>query len=132
MRVSNLLVASVLVAATTAATGCATVLKSKTSSVTLDGAPAGSEVIVDGKSVGQAPVSVTLSNKVSHDVVFRTADGDRSCRIEAGASTGWVVLGIAAGGVGWIVDWATGNWRSLDASKCTGGGASGGTAVSAR
>lgn len=118
MRVSKFVV--VVVVGALLVSGCATLFKSKTSQIQIDKAPAGTEVMVDGKSVGNAPVSVTLSNKIDHQVTFRGGDGkETSCRIAAGASTGWVVLGLLAGGVGWIVDWVTGNWRSLDASPCS-------------
>ena len=119
MKISKALTLLAVIAVLSNA-GCATLLKSKTTQVQIDKAPSGAEVTVDGKNVGTAPVSVALSNKTDHQVTFINADGkETSCRIAAGASTGWVVLGILAGGVGWIVDWATANWRNLDTSQCS-------------
>ena len=96
------------------ATGCATAFKSKSTSLSLQGAD---DVTVNGKPVDGD--SVSLSNKSDHTVAYRTAAGEeRTCLIDSKVSKGWVALDILAGGVGWIIDLATGNWRSLDTSQC--------------
>jgi hypothetical protein len=93
--------------------GCATLFKSKTAEVRVSTA-AGGDVFVDGESKGAAPMNVVLSNKTDHVIKV----GEKTCEVKAGASTGWVVLSVLAGGVGWIVDWVTGNWKSLDQTEC--------------
>jgi hypothetical protein len=104
-------------------TGCATILKSKSTQVTLDKVPAGTEVIVDGQSVGKAPMTVSMSNKQDHQVTFRATDGTESnCRVSSGVSIGWVALDIFGGLIGVVIDGVTGNWKSLDASQCSSAG----------
>jgi hypothetical protein len=94
--------------------GCATLFKSKSTDVAV---PAAGEVTVDGMPASGP--TVKLSNKSSHTIAFKTASGEtRMCTVQSSASSGWVVLGILAGGIGWIVDLATKNWNSLDASQC--------------
>ena len=105
------------VALATSAGGCATLFKTKSTPVVMNGSQ-GAEVIVDGQSKGRAPLTVELDNKVAHTVIIRDASGDKTCNISASASTGWVVLGILAGGVGWIIDWATGAWNDLSTTSC--------------
>lgn len=99
--------------------GCATLFKSKSTRVPLESSPAGAEVTVDGRTVGKTPTALELSHKQDHTIVIRGEDGrEQTCTLKSGADTTWVVLGILAGGVGWIVDWATSNWNSLDQTEC--------------
>ena len=99
--------------------GCATLFKSKTARVPLESSPAGAEVTVDGKTVGTTNTAIELSHKQDHTIVIRGEDGrEQTCTLKSGADTTWVILGILAGGVGWIVDWATANWNSLDQTEC--------------
>ncbi|MGH7857461.1 MAG: PEGA domain-containing protein [Candidatus Binatia bacterium] len=109
MRILSIVVALAMVS------GCATLFKSKTTDVQVSSSQPGATVMVDGQAQGTTPTSVTLSNKVDHVI---SVDG-QECRISSSASTGWVVLSVLAGGVGWIIDLVTGNWKSLDKSACS-------------
>jgi hypothetical protein len=113
MNPKKLVVPAVL-AATLLGSGCATMFKSKSTSMSLEGAE---DVTVNGKPVSGDRVS--LSNKSDHTIEYRTASGEEgSCRVTSKISKGWIALDILAGGVGWIIDLATENWKSLDTSDC--------------
>jgi len=102
-----------------AATGCATVFKSKTTPVTLGASFPGSEVLVDGVSAGKAPVTLALSNKTDHTVTYRTESGEKGCTIHSKASMGWIVADIFLTVlVGLIVDVATKNANNLEPQGC--------------
>lgn len=117
MRISKAIATITLVATLGMGTGCATLFKSKTTQVQLDKVPAGTEVIVDGKSAGKAPLSVTLTNKNDHLITFRTPDGkESSCRVESSIALLYVFFNFWT--IGWVVDAVTGNWKSIDVSQC--------------
>ena len=97
--------------------GCATVLKSKHSEIAVSSATEGADVLVNGQRVGVTPTKVSLSNKSDHVITVRSAGKEEHCQLKSSASMGWVVLDIATAG-GWLIDWATGNWRKLDKSNC--------------
>jgi hypothetical protein len=114
MNVALKTVPALLVAASISLGGCATLLKSKSTSLPIEDASA---VTVDGEPVSGP--TVALSNKHDHTITYRTSSGeDASCQVHSKASTGWIVLSVLAGGVGWIIDLATHNWNSLDTSHC--------------
>ena len=98
--------------------GCATMLKSKSSDITVSSATPGADVLVNGKHVGQTPTKVAVSNKEDQTITVRQGGKEESCKLESSASMGWVVLDIATG-AGWLVDMVTGNWRNLDGNSCS-------------
>lgn len=101
--------------------GCAALFNSKTSSIQMNSNPVGASVIVDGNRVGTTPMSIDLSNKAEHTVVFRM-DGrdDVTCMINRKVGAGWVVLDVLGGLVPVIIDAATGSWYELDKNTCNG------------
>jgi hypothetical protein len=124
MNIARKTLPALLVATSISLGGCATVLKSKTTSLPIEDASA---VTVDGRPV-EGP-TVTLSNKTGHTITYRNASGETaSCQVHSKASTGWVIASILAGGVGWIIDLATHNWNNLDTRGCQLTGAGGSTA----
>ena len=107
-------VAMVTVAALLCAS-CATVFNNKTPEVAITSNPLEADVYVDGSYVGSTPVSVNLSIRREHVVVFRKEGfRDRTYTITRSAGFGWVVLDIVGGLVPLIVDAATGDWFMLD------------------
>jgi hypothetical protein len=98
-------------------TGCATLFKSKQSTVMINSQQPGAAVLVDGQQVAVTPAQLTLSNGSSHMITVRGAAGERTCRVESSVSVGWVILDIVASPA-WIVDLITGDWRKLDAGQC--------------
>jgi hypothetical protein len=99
--------------------GCATLFKSKKSSISLSSTPSGAEVFVDGSRVGQTPVILELPNKKEHTVVFRKDGyGETTCRIDNSVGAGWVILDVLGGLIPVIIDAATGAWYNLDPKAC--------------
>jgi hypothetical protein len=113
MRLWYMRIVSFAVLATIAPTGCASV---RTSSVTITSMAPGSAVLVDGMQVAVTPARVTVSSQREHVITVRGSGGEHSCRLEAEASAGWVILGIVASR-SWIVDLVNGS--SLDITECT-------------
>jgi hypothetical protein len=110
---------SLLVAAcaSVALGGCATLFKPQQQSVTIASTNPGADIYVDGMAVGKTPARVALSTSDSHTVTVRGAAGEMSCRFESSVSAGWVLLDIVMSPA-WIVDLATGGWKSLDRTDC--------------
>ena len=98
---------------------CATLFKSKKTSISLSSTPSGAEVYVDGSRVGQTPVILELANKKEHIVVFRKEGfAETTCRIDNSVGGGWVVLDVLGGLIPVIIDAATGAWYNLDPKAC--------------
>lgn len=99
--------------------GCATLFKSKKSSISLSSTPAGADIYVDGNHVGQSPVVIELPNKKEHMITFRKQGyGETTCRIDNNVGAGWVVLDVLGGLIPVIIDAATGAWYNLDPKAC--------------
>jgi hypothetical protein len=99
--------------------GCATVLKGKTTPVSVTSTTAGATVMVNGQPAGVTPTTVQLSNTADAVITVRQADKEETCRMTSGASTGWVVADVLlTTGLGIIVDWATHNWNNVGPSSC--------------
>jgi hypothetical protein len=87
--------------------------------MTLGASFPGSEVLVNGASVGKAPVTLALSNKIDHTVTYRTESGDKGCTIQSKASVGWIVADVFLTVlVGLVVDVATKNVNNLEPQGC--------------
>ena len=106
-----------LAAATTSATGCATILKPKQTQVTVTSMTPGAQILVDGMPVGVTPAQISVSHKSDHVITVRGENGEQACRLESNVSVGWVVLDILASPA-WIVDLVTGDWKSLSRVDC--------------
>lgn len=100
--------------------GCAALFNSKTSPISMNSNPVGAEVIVDGDRMGTTPISLDLSVKEEHRVVFRM-DGydDVTCILNRKVGAGWVILGILGGVLPIIIDAATGSWYELSENACS-------------
>lgn len=100
----------IVVAATLALSGCATVVNGRTEPLGLSSNPAGAEVSIDNGTMKViTPTSIELKRDENHTFVFHK-DGyqDTSATVTSGTS-GWVWGNLLAGGIiGGVVDFATG------------------------
>ncbi len=70
--------------------------------------------MLDGKQAGVTPMTAELSNKTDAVITVRNADHEQSCKMIAGASTGWIVADVfLTSGIGLLIDWATHNWNNV-------------------
>lgn len=114
----NLLKTSMLITALSLG-GCATVFKSKTSSVAVSSTTPGAQVSVDGKPAGVTPVNVEVANQKDAVITVSANGKQETCQMRTGASTGWVVADIfLTTGVGLIIDWVTHNWNDVEPGTC--------------
>ena len=98
---------------------CGALFNSKTSTVQLNSNPTGLDVFVDGNRVGTTPISVELSVKEGHTVVFRSEDGQEvTCIVNRKVGAGWVILDVLGGLIPIVIDAATGSWYELDKEVC--------------
>ena len=97
--------------------GCATLLNPQQQAVNIQSTTPGAEILVDGMAVGRTPARIPLSTNQGHTVTVRGANGEMSCRFESSVGVGWVVLDVLLSPA-WLVDLATGWWKSLDKSDC--------------
>lgn len=99
--------------------GCGTLFNGKTSTISMSSNPVGAEVIVDGDRMGTTPISLDLSVKEEHRVVFRMDGYDEvTCILNRKVGTGWVILDILGGVIPIIIDAATGSWYELSENAC--------------
>jgi hypothetical protein len=102
-----------------ALSGCAAVLKGKTTDVTVTSNTPGAAVTVDGKPAGVTPATIALSNKADAVITVRQADKEESCKMATNASVGWIVADVAfTGGIGVLIDWATHDWNNVQSTTC--------------
>lgn len=109
-----------LVAVATAS-GCATILNEDTRMVTVQSNLPGAQVVVDGRPVGPAPMTVPLTNSSEHQIVVHAPGyAPQGCFLDASVGVGWVVLDVLLIPllVPIIVDAITGEWRDLDQTNC--------------
>lgn len=101
------------------ATGCATVLKGKTTPVAVTSNTPGATVMVNGQAAGVTPTTVQLPNKEDAVITVHQADKEQTCKMTTSTSTGWVVADVLfSGGLGIIIDWATHNWNNIGPTIC--------------
>jgi hypothetical protein len=103
--------------------GCGAMFNSNTTTVPVRVAPAvQARVHVDGRYVGESPVSLELSSSQSHTIDIE-ADGfeRQSTRIEASTSGGYVALDcvlvvffVVPGIIALAVDGGSGDWKVLE------------------
>ena len=60
-----------------ATTGCATILKGTSQTVTFNSEPSEADVIIDGKTMGKTPVSVSLKKKKVNNMSIRVISGNK-------------------------------------------------------
>lgn len=99
-----LLAVSVLVA-----TGCATIVSTKTQLVSFQSSPAGATVLIDGRPIGQTPLSLQLERKNNQALVIRKGGYKEFSTTMSTTLNGWFFGNIVLGGLlGSTTDAATG------------------------
>ena len=99
--------------------GCGLIFTSSSTPVTLETDPPGASVYVDGQPYGKTPVTVKVSNRRDHIVVFQMGQGaPTSCSLTASTGTGWIILDILNGLLPIIVDAVSDGWKTLDQTRC--------------
>ena len=99
-----LLAVSVLVA-----TGCATIVSTKTQLVSFQSSPAGATVLIDGRPIGQTPLSLQLERKNNQALVIRKEGYKEFSTTMSTTLNGWFFGNIVLGGLlGSTTDAATG------------------------
>ncbi len=98
-----------LVLALASVAGCATIVNGKTQLVSFQSIPAGATVMIDGRPIGQTPLSLQLEKKSNQILVVRK-EGYKEFSTTMGTTvSGWFFGNIAIGGVlGSTTDAATG------------------------
>lgn len=96
-------------------TGCATLFKQKSRTVSFDSDPQGATVYINGNRMGETPMPLNLSNKKAVTVTFKKEGyEDKTYVINTKTGTGWVILDIFGGFIPVIIDAVTENWYNLD------------------
>lgn len=99
-----LLAVSVLVV-----TGCATIVSTKTQLVSFQSAPSGATVLIDGRPIGQTPLSIQLERKTNQALVIRKEGYKEFSTTLSTTLNGWFFGNIVLGGLlGSTTDAATG------------------------
>ena len=107
----------VLVSAITL-TGCATLFKQKTRTVSFDSDPQGAEIFINGNRMGKTPMPLNLSNLKALTVTFKKeCYEDKTYIINTKVGGGWVVLDCLGGFIPVIIDAVTENWYNLDTDE---------------
>jgi len=96
---------------------CALIFKGSDQDIPFSSQPSGAEVIIDGVSFGQTPVTINLSVNKQHTVVFRKDGEERTVLIQNEIGTLWIILDVVGGLVPLVVDAATGAWFELTPSQ---------------
>jgi hypothetical protein len=118
VHVSNRSFLAIVIAASTLG-GCATVFKSKTSTVTVTSDTPGAAVSLDGRAVGVTPTSVAVGNKRDAMIVVSNGGKQHTCQLVSHASAGWVVADVfLTSGLGFVIDWVTHAWNNVDPGEC--------------
>ncbi|HET9451561.1 MAG TPA: PEGA domain-containing protein [Aggregicoccus sp.] len=95
--------------------GCATLIKSKSETVTLQSNPGDADVYIDGAPRGRTPLILELQPNKEYTVVFKKPGyADQAQVITSSVSGKWVVLDVFGGLIPVIIDAATGSWKEFD------------------
>ena len=98
---------------------CGTIFNSSTRPVFFSSEPSGAKVVMDGKTLGTTPCQAEVNNHNTLCVEYRLEGYEpRIVTMDGSVGVGFVVLdivpGLALGVIPFVVDAASGNWRSLD------------------
>lgn len=78
-------------------------------------APAGAAVLVDGRHMGQTPVRLRLEPDSTYLVTFRKSGyADATTTLSTRARSGWMVLDVFSGVLGFAMDYETNNWTFVE------------------
>ena len=110
-----------ILAVTFVLTSCATLMRKNTiEEVTFTTTPPNAEVFVDGKKVGNSPVTVPLETREAHKIEYKSSSfPTKTYNLEGEVLPKYVVGDIAVGGgaLGWLpllVDNHTNKWRGFN------------------
>jgi len=96
-------------------TGCATLFKQKSRTVSFDSDPQGAEIYINGNRMGRTPMPMNLSNLKTVTVTFKKEGyEDKTYIINTKVGAGWVILDCLGGFIPVIIDAVTENWYNLD------------------
>lgn len=105
-------------------TSCATILRGEKQEIHFESDVPGTEVIVNGKSIGPPPVSADFMRRNEYTVAFEKNHRPlKQTRMVGTAGFGWFIADFIFGGIiGLAIDGITGNWNSFEPSvvRCCG------------
>ncbi len=87
--------------------GCATIVTGDKQTVTIDSSPQGAEVLTNGRSLGQTPLTIPLERKKDGYVLVMKKDGYKDNQMHIESSINKWILGDLLFWVGFIVDFVT-------------------------
>jgi len=109
------LLLSVVVVGAMMAVGCATIIHGTTQPIGVSSTPTNAEVMVDGHSYGNAPVTVELKRKKNHMLRIELEGYEAYETTITKSASGWVFGNIVFGGlIGLAVDAITGGMYELN------------------
>jgi len=100
-------------------TGCATILKDKTTKVKIDSEPQGAEIFNNvrrGKlvKIGQTPTTLILNNKHNYYLIFRkNGYKETGYTLRSGVATGWMLVSFVCCIFPAWIDFVTKNARNF-------------------
>ena len=104
-----------VVLAAVGGSGCATMIKAKTETVSLQSNPGDADVYIDGAPRGRTPLMLELQPNKEYTVVFKKPGyADQAQVLTSSVAGKWVLLDVAGGLIPVIVDAATGSWKEFD------------------
>jgi len=94
---------------------CATIFKGRFNEVNFNSNPQRAQVWVNGKYMGETPLSLKLEVNKTYTIEFRK-EGYKSkvVNITNHIGAGWIILDVLGGLIPVIIDAATGAWYELD------------------
>lgn len=108
----------ILLAITLLVSGCATILKGSSETVSFNSNPAGATVLIDGSPVGKTPTQLSLASKNSYKIEIKKDGYEPSNFILSNkVGAGWVILDVICGVVPVVIDLVTGSFYMLDQSQ---------------
>lgn len=98
--------------------GCATIFKGKSETVTINSNPSGAAVVINGHPVGNTPTQMKLDSNETHNIEIKKVGFESShFVISNSVGVGWVILDVLGGLVPVVIDAATGSFYYLDRTE---------------
>ncbi|MBN1633247.1 MAG: PEGA domain-containing protein [Ignavibacteria bacterium] len=95
--------------------GCATIFTGSKETIEFTSEPSGAEVMINNAKEGFTPLKATLKKGQEYVVeISKEGYSKKTYRLSYSVNAGWLILDIAAGLIGVIVDAITGNWYDYD------------------
>ena len=109
------LILSIVLFSFTLCSGCATIFSGSNEDISLDSEPQGAQVLVNGTSHGNTPLTLKLKKGGTYAIEFvKQGFQNKSLNMTYSLGAGWLILDILSGLIGIIVDASTGNWNEFD------------------